>query len=148
MSTTKGSSNETLERITAAIGLHRTRFYTITGILGVAYAIYAGRRYRALSGSQVISAAEGKRLIQTGQVKKVIDVRTEVEYNMGHYPSASSIPMSKFSEGRVRRIVPNKSMGVIIYCQTGNRARRAAEFLREWGYEKVYYIEGTYYTLN
>jgi rhodanese-related sulfurtransferase len=40
-----------------------------------------------------------------------------------------------------------KSLPILIYCNTGNRARRASELLKKMGYEHVYYIADTYKTL-
>ena len=39
-------------------------------------------------GQNLVSASEAKRLIKEGKIKKVIDVRTAVEWRSGHYPRA------------------------------------------------------------
>jgi len=39
-------------------------------------------------GQNLVSAEEAKRLIKDGKIKKVIDVRTAVEWRAGHYPRA------------------------------------------------------------
>jgi rhodanese-related sulfurtransferase len=41
----------------------------------------------------------------------------------------------------------NKLDKILVYCNTGQRARRAVDIMREFGYKNVYYIEGTYKTL-
>jgi len=40
-------------------------------------------------GQNLVSAEEAKRLIKDGKIKRVIDVRTTVEYRAGHYPRRS-----------------------------------------------------------
>jgi phage shock protein E len=76
-----------------------------------------------------------------GKIKKVIDVRTMTEYRAGHYPRALHIPVDKINEKTTTEL-PKK--GLLVYCNTGQRARFAAEKLEELGFEDVYYIAGTY----
>ena len=92
-------------------------------------------------GQNLVSAAEAKRLIKEGKIKKVIDVRTITEYRMGHYPKALHIPVDKINEKTTVEL-PRK--GLLVYCNTGQRARFAAETLEELGFEDVYYIAGPY----
>ena len=92
-------------------------------------------------GQNLISASEAKRLIKEGKIKKVIDVRTITEYRVGHYPKALHIPVDKINEKTTVEL-PRK--GLLVYCNTGQRARFAAETLEELGFEDVYYIAGPY----
>jgi phage shock protein E len=92
-------------------------------------------------GQNLISASEAKRLIKKGRIKKVIDVRTITEYRLGHYPKALHIPVDKISEKTTTEL-PKK--GLLVYCNTGQRARFAAEKLEELGFGDVYYIAGPY----
>ena len=95
-------------------------------------------------GQNIISASEAKRLIKKGKIKKVIDVRTTTEYRTGHYPKALHIPVDKINEKTTTEL-PKK--GLLVYCNTGQRARFAAEKLEELGFEDVYYIAGLYTSL-
>jgi phage shock protein E len=92
-------------------------------------------------GQNLISASEAKRLIKKGKIKKVIDVRTITEYRLGHYPRALHIPVNKINKKTTTEL-PKK--GLLVYCNTGQRARFAAEKLEELGFEDVYYIAGPY----
>ena len=92
-------------------------------------------------GQNLISASEAKRLIKKGKIKKVIDVRTITEYRLGHYPRALHIPVDKINKKTTTEL-PKK--GLLVYCNTGQRARFAAKKLEELGFEDVYYIAGTY----
>ena len=92
-------------------------------------------------GQNLVSASEAKRLIAEGIIKRVIDVRTTPEYRAGHYPRALHIPVDKINEKTTTEL-PEK--GLLVYCNTGQRARFAAEKLEELGFEDVYYIAGTY----
>jgi phage shock protein E len=92
-------------------------------------------------GKNLISSAEAKKLIKEGKIKKVIDVRTSVEWRAGHYRGALHIPVDKINEKTTTEL-PKK--GLLVYCNTGQRARFAAEKLEDLGFEDVYYIAGHY----
>jgi phage shock protein E len=92
-------------------------------------------------GQNLVSSAEAKRLIKEGKISAVIDVRTAVEWRSGHYPKALHIPVDKINEKTTAEL-PKK--GLLVYCNTGQRARFAAEKLVELGFDDVYYIAGHY----
>ena len=124
--------------------MNRSSIYLYSGLGALIYSLYAGFKYYAITGKGLISGSKAKKMIQNGEIKNIIDVRTEIEFNMGHYKGAKNIPVTSINE----EISLNKKKGILVYCNTGQRARRAAEKLRELGYEKVYYIEGTYHSLR
>src|SRR6056300_795003 len=95
-------------------------------------------------GENLVSAAEAKKMIRSGKIKKVIDVRTAVEYRAGHYPRALHIPVDKINEKTTSELPKS---GLLVYCNTGQRARFAAEKLTELGFKQVYYISGYYTSL-
>ena len=41
----------------------------------------------------------------------------------------------------------NKNKTIVVYCNTGQRARKASEEIKKLGFNKVFYIEGTYKSL-
>ena len=96
-------------------------------------------------GKNLITSKEAKRLIRSGEIKKVIDVRTIAEYRAGHYKGAVHIPVNKINKKTTTEL-PKK--GLLVYCNTGQRARYAAEKLEDLGFENVYYIAGHYSSLN
>ena len=96
-------------------------------------------------GEKLVSSKEANKLIRTGKIKKVIDVRTIAEYRAGHYKGAIHIPVNKINKKTTAEL-PKK--GLLVYCNTGQRARFAAEKLEELGFEDVYYIAGHYSSLN
>jgi hypothetical protein len=77
-------------------------FYLWTGIAGAMYAGFAALRYYSLSGTQLISAARAKKMIKSGEIKHVVDVRTKFEWDFGHYPGAVHMPVNVISQGSLR----------------------------------------------
>jgi len=97
------------------------------------------------SGRNLVSSKEANKLIRAGKIKKVIDVRTTSEYRAGHYKGAVHIPVNTINK-KTTAGLPKK--GLLVYCNTGQRARFAAEKLEKLGFEDVYYIAGHYSSLN
>lgn len=101
--------------------------------------------FYSMLGEGLVSARHARELIATGQVRTVIDVRTVTEFNMGHYPGAVNVPVTRISDAANLDIERD---GVLVYCNTGQRARYAAQRLRALGFKNVYYIAGTYHLLT
>lgn len=126
--------------------------FLISGIIAGVYAVYAGLRYYTLSGEGLLQPREAKDKIAQGVITRIIDVRTKTEYNAGHYDSKGKnvklehIPVTSFSKNKFKKM--NKDTGVLVYCNTGQRARRAAELLRTYGFTNVFYIEGSYSSIE
>ena len=123
-----------------------SQFFMYTGIASFIYSAYAGLKYYAISGEGLISSKKAKNMIMSEEIGLVVDIRTDFEWNMGHYMGAIHVPISDLSPNKLARYP--KSMGVLVYCNTGQRARRAAEIIRGYGFENVYYIEGTYKSIK
>lgn len=102
--------------------------------------------YYTFNSPLVISAEEAKKGISEGKFPIVLDVRTNLEYNLGHYPEAIHIPTANLAD-EVETKLPNKKTPVLVYCNTGQRSRYAAELLKKKGYESVRYITGPYWSL-
>ena len=95
-------------------------------------------------GPNLISSEKAKEYIKSGKIRVVIDVRTAMEYRAGHYPRAIHIPVNKINKKTTSEL-PKE--GLLVYCNTGQRARFAAEKLEYLGFKYVYYIAGLYSTL-
>lgn len=70
----------------------------------------------------------------------IIDVREEYEYRSGYIKSAYNIPLTEIN-GIVKNSIPVDST-VIVYCQSGNRSKMAAQILLNLGYQNVYDMGG------
>ena len=100
------------------------------------------------SGSNKISSEEAKKMIKKGNIKYVIDVRSNMEWEAGHYKGALHIPVQEITEEKLNDLNITKNKGILVYCNTGQRARYATDKIKGYGYKKVYYIAGTYKSLE
>lgn len=69
----------------------------------------------------------------------LLDVREQWEYDEGHIPGVTLIPMAEVG-GRMSEIPTDKE--VIVTCRSGNRSGQVAEFLRSQGYDNVHNMAG------
>ena len=87
-----------------------------------------------------ISPDEARRRIAAGEVAVVLDVRTDVERRLlGFYPHSVHVPSADIERVIPSRF-PDKTTAFLLYCNTGHRARMAADTLRALGYANVSYI--------
>ena len=69
----------------------------------------------------------------------VLDVREQWEYDEGHIPGVTLIPMGEVAN-RLTEIPTDKE--VIVTCRSGNRSAQITDFLREQGFANVHNMEG------
>ncbi|WIV96721.1 rhodanese-like domain-containing protein [Kinneretia aquatilis] len=93
------------------------------------------------SGAQgaAVNAAEAVRLMNREKAV-LIDVCEPAEFAAGHVAGARNVPLASL-EGH-KSLPSNKSLPVIVVCQSGARAARAAAQLRKLGYEKAQPLAG------
>jgi rhodanese-related sulfurtransferase len=70
---------------------------------------------------------------------QLIDVREPNEFEAGHILGARNIPMSQI---RMRMKEIRSDLPVYLYCQSGMRSARAAQFLYKKGYKDLTQLQG------
>ena len=71
----------------------------------------------------------------------VLDVRSPDEFASGHIPNAINIPHGEL-EGRVTEIDRYRDGSVVVYCESGRRAGKAASVLLGAGFADVDHLAG------
>ena len=89
---------------------------------------------------------------------KVLDVRTEGEFNLGSVTRKNSegkdetiaihLPGKDINEDNLNDNGVNKDDIIIAFCNSGTRARQAADKMIKLGYTNVFYIVETYRSLQ
>jgi phage shock protein E len=67
----------------------------------------------------------------------VIDVRSHIEFWMGHLPGAECMPVDSVVEKLAERTDIKKSARILVYCASGARSTLAASALTANGYTHV-----------
>lgn len=120
--------------------------YTCSG--AETYSLYVPGKACSMSKSHLIHPSKARRYLDKGLISSVIDVRSDVEWSQGHYIDAKHIPFNTVSETSLRKQNVKKDDCILIYCNTGHRARYAGDFLKSIGFKNVFYITSNYTTLN
>ena len=77
----------------------------------------------------------------TGGVVALIDTRDAIEHREAHIDGAQLVPPAQVAD-RIEELVPDRSQRLLLYCASGNRSARAADQLRELGYDNVASVAG------
>ncbi|MBE9504055.1 MAG: rhodanese-like domain-containing protein [Proteobacteria bacterium] len=98
--------------------------------------------YGAAESYKDISPRQVKNMLNKGKKGvMLLDVRTSGEYKTGHLKNSILIPIQVL-EKRINEISAFKDKELIIYCAVGGRSSRAATYLTNNGFNKVYNMSG------
>jgi phage shock protein E len=73
---------------------------------------------------------------------KVIDVRSESEFQEKHLPGALNIPLNRLRD-HIGRHAPSKEQAILLHCLSGGRSGIGKSILRKMGYRNAYNL-GSY----
>ena len=71
----------------------------------------------------------------------LLDVRSRREFQSGHIAGALNVDIRELPQ-RLRQLEPYRHNQVIIYCETGTRARHAIPTLKDAGFTKLALLDG------
>lgn len=86
-----------------------------------------------------ISANELREKIAAGHAIELIDVRTPVEFRKFHASGAKLLPLDQFDAQVLSRSATGE---IYLLCQSGGRAKQAAEKLMAAGFKNAVVVEG------
>lgn len=109
--------------------------------------LFTGIIYYTFFSKLRVSAFDAKNIINKYNAK-VIDVRTVFEWNYGHYKNAINMTEKDINLENLAKNNISKNDFIIVYCNTGQRARSAAEKIYNLGFKNVKYIVEPYTFLN
>ena len=66
----------------------------------------------------------------------VVDVRSHIEFWLGHLSGAICVPVTHLPEGLAKHSVTPTSR-ILVYCASGNRSANAAAHLQSAGFHNV-----------
>ena len=88
-----------------------------------------------------IGIDEAKRLIEEGKVD-VIDVREPDEWQAGHIPQATHVPLKGIIADPEKNLTGEKERPHLFVCGVGQRSAIACEVAAVVGFKDVYNLEG------
>ena len=95
--------------------------------------IFRVSRFDNFDKNQILDKAKENKII-------LLDVREELEYQVGHIPGSTNLPLSLLSQN----LNPNlpKDLPIYIYCRSGNRSIEAKRILTNLGYNNLIDLGG------
>jgi len=94
---------------------------------------------RGMGGSSV-STLQATLLINQKNAL-VLDIRDAADYEKGHLANARHIPMAELA-ARASELEKFKARPVIVVCERGNRADKAAAVMRKQGFDQAFSLGG------
>ena len=88
-----------------------------------------------------VTIAEARARVEADPSVKLIDIREDREWALGHITGAEQIGKGVI-ERDIEGKVPDKGAVVILYCGGGFRSVLSAEALQKMGYTNVYSMAG------
>lgn len=98
------------------------------------------RRYRNYNENN-IDYEEAKIILKNNKYAILLDVRSPQEYKEGHLEGSINIPLYDL-ERNMEKQLTDKEETIIVYCQSGNRSKKAIDILYKKNYKNLYNIEG------
>jgi len=112
--------------------------YLVGALLGLlVFAIVTEVRVRA--GGSEVSPAEAVKLINDGA--RVVDIRPAAQFQKGHIVGAVNVPMDQLGQ-QAPDIAKRKDHRLLVCCDTGLSAGKAAGILRKADFSSVAKLRG------
>ena len=88
-----------------------------------------------------ITATDLKKRLDSGDKVVILDVREPHELAICSLANTAHIPLGELP-ARISEIEPYKETEIIVYCRSGKRSERAAQFLSESGFKSAVNLSG------
>ncbi|WML45283.1 rhodanese-like domain-containing protein [Neobacillus sp. PS3-40] len=106
-------------------------------IIIVAYALYT--TFNWFYQRKIVKTIKEEEFRAGYRKAQLIDVREPKEFDAGHILGSRNIPMSQM---KLRMKEIRSDLPVYLYCQSGMRSGRAAQFLYRRGYRDLTQLQG------
>nr|WP_317359806.1 rhodanese-like domain-containing protein [uncultured Tyzzerella sp.] len=88
-----------------------------------------------MNNFKMINAVEAKKIMDTTNCK-ILDVRTEEEFELSHIDNAILLPLEQLEE-KVEDVFKDKEETILVYCKSGFRSKEASFIMVQKGYTNV-----------
>jgi rhodanese-related sulfurtransferase len=95
---------------------------------------------RSVGGASKISPGQLPQ-IQARKSAVLVDIRSSDEFNQGHIAQSLSLPLETL-ESSLKKLNKHRGKPVILVCQSGIRAGKAASILKKNQFEELYVLDG------
>lgn len=82
-----------------------------------------------------------RKLIKENPNIQIVDIRSPQEYQENRIRGAINIPLYDLKQN-ASKLLQDKNKIIILYCQYGERSKKAYKVLEEMGYTNIYSLKG------
>ncbi|MEE2024011.1 MULTISPECIES: rhodanese-like domain-containing protein [Alkalimonas] len=107
----------------------------------LAFMLIFGMIKARLSNIKLVSPTELTMLVNR-QNAAVLDIRPEADYTKGHITAAKHLPLDDIIQGKAKGLEKLKANPIIVVCQAGISAQKAAAALAKQGCSEVRVLQG------
>ncbi|HYD94488.1 MAG TPA: rhodanese-like domain-containing protein [Noviherbaspirillum sp.] len=86
-----------------------------------------------------VDVQQGQAMARQGAL--LLDVREQSEYDAGHAPGSTLIPLGQL-KNRLGEIGAHQNKPVVVICRSGNRSAQASGILAQQGFRNVHNVQG------
>jgi rhodanese-related sulfurtransferase len=119
--------------------LHKTIAASVC-LLALAFGVATSGCQRSAEAAAISPREVLGRLDRNG-APLLLDVRTPEEFASGHVPGAVNIPYDEVGQ-RSADLDAHRDQEVVVYCEKGGRAAKAAQALADAGFRSIRHLEG------
>lgn len=103
-----------------------------------------GKEVNFKNKARYITPKKLKKLLDKDTDTILLDARNKYEIRLGKFKNALTLPIETFREfpEAVKKLNLPKDKKIISYCTGGIRCEKAAAYLKEQGYQRVYQLKG------
>ena len=116
-------------------------FRCLIGLAAIALSLAVLLSCSRSAAETTISQADLADRIVAQRAPLILDVRTASEFASGHIPGAVNIPHSELPR-RIGELEAGSDREIVVYCEVGGRAEKAASELRRAGFTAVLHLQG------
>ncbi len=87
-----------------------------------------------------VTVPEAIRLAEEGY--RILDVREPSEWNEGHIPTATLLPLADVAQ-RIEATIPDRNARIVVHCAAGVRSARAVARMQALGYTNAVSMRGS-----
>ena len=95
---------------------------------------------KSVGGARKVTPAQLP-LVQSRQSAVVVDVRTAEEFKSGHIAQSVNLPLDTMSNS-LKKLNKYRGKPLILVCQAGNRAGKAAALLKGGEFGELHVLDG------
>lgn len=114
----------------------------LSGVWAVLFVLIVGSWFKSMLSPIIAISPTQLTLLVNRENATVVDIRSEDEYRKGHITDAKNLTQTQINNQQLLGLEKQKDAPIIVVCQAGFNANKAAAALTKLGFTKVSVLQG------